>query len=179
MKNLVLVLALMLSSVIYAQNDVTKFLGIPVDGTKVEMKKKLIAKGFTPTKIVGSDFLEGQFNGISVRVYIVTNNNKVCRIAVHDASTCDEAQIRIRFNNLIYQFKNNKRYTCLVAEGIPESEDISYEMTFNSKSYQAAFCQDSDENKLVWFGIWQNSYTKYSLTIYYENEYNKANGEDL
>ena len=30
-----------------AQNDVTKFLGIPVDGTKAEMIRKLKAKGFT------------------------------------------------------------------------------------------------------------------------------------
>ena len=29
-----------------AQKDVTKFLGIPVDGTKAEMKKKLQEKGF-------------------------------------------------------------------------------------------------------------------------------------
>ena len=30
------------------KTDVTTFLGIPVDGTKTEMKQKLIAKGFVP-----------------------------------------------------------------------------------------------------------------------------------
>ena len=29
-----------------AQNDVTTFLGIPVDGFKSEMKQKLVSKGF-------------------------------------------------------------------------------------------------------------------------------------
>ena len=33
-----------------AQNDVTTFLGIPVDGFKSEMKQKLISKGFVPKK---------------------------------------------------------------------------------------------------------------------------------
>ncbi len=31
-----------------AQNDVTQFLGIPIDGTKSEMIYKLKSKGFTP-----------------------------------------------------------------------------------------------------------------------------------
>lgn len=35
-----------------AQNDVTTFLGIPVDGFKSEMKQKLVSKGFVPKKVV-------------------------------------------------------------------------------------------------------------------------------
>ena len=35
---------------IYAQKDVTTFLGIPIDGFKSEMKQKLIAKGYSPKK---------------------------------------------------------------------------------------------------------------------------------
>ena len=33
-----------------AQNDVTTFLGIPVDGLKSEMKQKLVSKGFVPKR---------------------------------------------------------------------------------------------------------------------------------
>ena len=47
MKRLFTLVALcLLSAVAFAQKDVTKFLGIPVDGTKTQMIQKLKAKGF-------------------------------------------------------------------------------------------------------------------------------------
>ena len=46
------------SIVLHAQEDVTKFLGIPVDGSKSEMIQKLKAKGFTNTSSE-KDILEG------------------------------------------------------------------------------------------------------------------------
>ena len=95
MKSLFLLLLVFVSLGAIAQKDVTKFLGIPVDGTKSEMKNKLIAKGFTFNR--QNDNLEGEFNGQQVQVFIGTNNNKVCRIMVCDANTCGEADIKIRF----------------------------------------------------------------------------------
>lgn len=86
-----------------AQNDVTTFLGIPVDGFKSEMKQKLVSKGFVPKKVGANEFLEGEFNGTDVHVYIATNNNKVYRIMLCDANTQNEANIKIRFNKLVSQ----------------------------------------------------------------------------
>ena len=127
----------------FAQNkDVTKFLGIPVDGTKTEMKQKLIAKGFVPKKVGTNEFLEGEFNGTDVRVYIVTNNNKVYRIMLSDKNTVDEAQIKTRFNNLVSQFENNKRYIALEKKyTLSDEENILYEMKVNKKNYDALFYQ--------------------------------------
>lgn len=65
-----------------AQKEVTKFLGIPVDGTKSSMIQKLKAKGFKYNDRL--DYLTGEFNGVSVRVYVVTNNNRVWRIMLQD-----------------------------------------------------------------------------------------------
>lgn len=81
-----------------AQDDVTKFLGIPVDGTKSEMTQKLKAKGFK-ANAYDKDVLEGQFNGGSVNVYIVTNRDKVCRIMVCDKNSVDESSIK--FDSII------------------------------------------------------------------------------
>ena len=106
---------------IYAQKDVTTFLGIPIDGFKSEMKQKLIAKGYSPKKFGNNEFLEGEFNGVDVRLYIGTNNNKVYRIMVCDANTRSEADIKTRFNRLVSQFENNKRYVSL--EDYTLSED--------------------------------------------------------
>lgn len=92
-----------------AQRDVTKFLGIPVDGTKTEMIRKLKAKGFKSTTY-DREVLEGEFNGYDVTVHIVTNNNKVWRIGVADKNYTNETAIKIRFNNLCQQFQQNKKY---------------------------------------------------------------------
>lgn len=124
-----------------AQNDVTTFLGIPVDGFKSEMKQKLVSKGFVPKKVGTNEFLEGEFNGTDVHVYIATNNNKVYRIMLCDANTQNEANIKIRFNKLVSQFENNKRYFPLDKYTLSDEEYISYEMTVHNKNYAAVFYQ--------------------------------------
>ena len=61
MKKILSVLMLLLLSIsIYAQQNVTKFLGIPVDGSKADMIQKLKEKGFTYNTT--TDRLEGVFN---------------------------------------------------------------------------------------------------------------------
>jgi len=136
---------MIMSMTLYAQNDVTQFLGIPVDGYKSEMIKKLKDKGFTNDSD-NKDILVGEFNGIKVNVFVVTNNNKVCRIMVADANTVDEGDIKIRFNNLLRQFQNNKRYlstpdSTISKWSISESEDVAYELSIHNKKYDALFYQ--------------------------------------
>lgn len=218
-KTVCLFMLLILPVTFYAQKDVTQFLGIDVDGNKSEMIQKLKDKGYTisPYK---KDVLIGEFNGTDVNIFIVTNNNKVCRIMVCYANTMNETDIRISFNKLVQQFQNNKKYIPLPEStvskyNIPEDEDISYEISVKSKRYEALFYQktsdydslaieignlykkemlnDSDKerlsvitkkmvddslNKSVWFMI-SESYGKYSISMYYDNEYNRANGEGL
>lgn len=206
----------------HAQKDVTKFLGIPVDGTKAEMIQKLKAKGFK-SSAYDSEVLEGEFNGENVNIHIVTNNNKVYRIMVSDKTMRDETEIRIRFNSLCRQFNNNPKYLGLYDDqSISQDEDISYEIGVNNKQYEATFIQElnlsdtlaigmqvaevlsarypekifksmSQEEifeaskqaafevmtkKNVWFTI-VRLYGKYYISIFYDNEYNRANGEDL
>ncbi|WP_294599333.1 hypothetical protein [uncultured Rikenella sp.] len=173
---------LLLSVAAWAQKDVTRFLGIPVDGTKSEMIRKLKEKGFRSSSY-DSDILEGEFNGRDVSIHVATNNNKVYRIMVADDNMVDERAIQIRFNNLCRQFENNDKYVVLQSDRIPENEDISYEIMVHKKQYQAAFCQKStgdilDVKKSVWFMI-THLYGKYGIAIFYDNEYNRADGEDL
>lgn len=171
---------LMLSVALHAQKEVTKFLGIPVDGSKSSMIQKLKNKGFVYDP--SADYLKGEFNGQQVDVYVVTNNNRVYRIMVCDKHGCDEGQIKIRYNTLCRQFANNQKYVPLDAEELSESEDISYEMSVNNKQYQVAYAQlpadDDLRNRLVWFTI-TKFYGEYYITMYYDNEFNRAHGEDL
>ena len=114
-----------------------QFLGIPVDGTKDEMISALKAKGFKYDELY--DNLKGQFNGKDVTVLIRTNRDVVDRVYV-DYVTADKSQIITQYNTLLRQFQNNSKYIELVDnESIDSKENISYEMTVNNKSYQAAF----------------------------------------
>lgn len=217
----------------FAKNDVTKFLDIPVDGTKASMIHKLKQKGFSSSPY-DKEVLTGTFNGANVNVHIATNNDRVCRIMVCDVNKVDERSIQIRFNTLCRQFENNDKYISFSDnQQIPDDEDISYGSRVKNKRYEAVFYQKaivpedsttisqipqeiftkcatallekyspeelinpSEEirkemenmayvvyaelcmKKSVWFMI-SESYGKYYITMYYDNEYNRANGEDL
>jgi hypothetical protein len=136
---------LVLPMTLFAQKDVTQFLGIAVDGYKPDVIKKLNYKGYTVIPN-SNDVLGGEFNGTDVWLMIGTNNNLVWQISVVDANTMDAKDIKIRFNNLLKQFQHNKKYldvsdSMLLKNIIPENEDISYEFSVNPKKYRAFFSQ--------------------------------------
>lgn len=181
MKKILSVLMLLLLSIsIYAQQDVTKFLGIPVDGSKAAMIQKLKEKGFTYNTT--TDFLEGVFNGEKVYIHIQTNKKKVWRIVVWNKTGRDEGQIKIRYNKLFQQFEDNSKYTISeTSHKLSDSEDISYEISVNNKQYAAVFYQlpyEGAQNRIVWFTI-AKEYGEYYIAIYYENDSNASHGEDL
>lgn len=182
-KILSLAFLLMLSLSVFAQRQVTKFLGIPVDGSRTDMIEELKDKGFTEEKY--GDNLEGQFNGKNVSIYVQANNKKVWRIIVTYMNNLDKEQIKTQYNRLINQFYNNPRYKIFDAEGLTHKDDIYQEVSINKKQYEASFGQLPDDeniaNRLVWFTIKEepNRFQKYYIVIYYENKYNEANGEDL
>ena len=225
MKKFIIAMLLLVSMGANAQKDVTKFLGIPVDGQKPVMIQKLKAKGFQYNQRF--DYLTGEFNGHDVRMSVVTNNNKVWRIVIQDAIAQDEAGIKIRFNKLVQQFLNNKKYMPATFSDptLSDSEDISYEILVHKKRYEASFYQlptqidmlemqtalrtkllekyseeqlknpteeqDKDikyeatmymldlySKRSVWFMIGEQ-YGRYRILMYYDNEFNHSDGEDL
>ena len=195
-KFLTLLAMIAISASVFAQKEVTKFMGIPVDGSPTEMVKKLKAKGFKTDEgymrdvkrglidLDGTEVLTGRFNGEYVRLYLNVGTNNVWRISLVDKNSRDETQIRIRFNNLVRQFEDNGKYVPYVDEQtIADDEDISYQMTVNKKQYQAGFVQKGedgtvDEKRFVWFTIGEG-YNGYVIYIFYDNEYNQADGSDL
>lgn len=115
-----------------------KFLGIPIDGTKAQFVAQLKNKGFIYNS--RTEGYKGQFNGRDVDVFVHTNHNLVDRVYVAFPYTNEES-IRVEFNRLLSQFRNNDKYMDLsMNEDIPNDEDISYEIAVNNKRYQASFC---------------------------------------
>lgn len=168
-----------------AQSDVTTFLGIPVDGTKSEMIRKLKAKGFKEVRYLEGT-LEGEFNGRDVYVSVGTNNNKVYRICLYDKNTTTEASIRIRFNTLCDQFARNPKYAEQEYDFLSENEKIGYGISVEHKRYQASFYQKKDAksvdigmlDRVVWFMI-SEDLGSFRIVMYYDNMKNQANGDDL
>ncbi len=166
MKKLLSIIAtLLIATALYAQKEVTKFLGIPVDGTKANMIQQLKAKGYQYNS--SSDILTGEFNGRDVHISVVTNNNKVYRIMVMDADGSNETDIRIRFNRLCQQFEDNEKYIAAsdMDYKISEDEDISYEMVAHNKRYEADFYQKVADLTTDTLGI-QEYATKFFLSKY-------------
>ncbi|MBR5254842.1 MAG: hypothetical protein IKV46_07395 [Bacteroidales bacterium] len=180
-KLLVLILMSMLSAGVYAQKEVTKFLGIPVDGTRTSMIQKLRAKGFTINR-EKDDMLDGKFNGEDVNIAILTQHDKVWRVLVADVAIRNEVQVKMRFNELVRQFENNGNYYEPSSDqSIPDKEDIKQGMNSLNKQYQAYFIQKgtvSDDKRLVWIEIMPNG-NGYNIVMFYENGYNRADGSDL
>ncbi len=154
MKRLVFTLLMLLTLSLSAQ---VKFLGIPVDGTKSEMISKLLQKGYTRCEdpvLAEYETLEGEFNGRDVQIAVRTNNNKVYRIVVQDIKTMDETDIKIRYNTVVNQFKNNKKYWYNVDNQysnilfLDDDFDVSYEMLVNHKRIQASFTQKLSEEEI-------------------------------
>lgn len=190
---LLLLIALSVESV-SAQRSVTKFLGIPVDGSIAIMRQKLIAKGFVYDK--NKDCLRGEFNDASVWIHIVANNNKVWRIAVEDVYESNSSEIKLRFNKLCTQFINNGKYVPVNGEdftiekkdyiGIPRpliEPYPNYSRYQKKDKYEAVYYQldknsTQDEKRIVWFTFKKYDY-RYRIWMYYDNEYNRSNGEDL
>lgn len=212
------------------KREVTKFLGIPVDGSRSAMEKKLSQKGFNYNP--NSEYFEGEFNGEKVNVGIVTNKEKVWRIFIADAIYRDERAIKARFNNLCRQFDRKKQeYSYASSEDknpfiIPDDQDLEYEIGAKRKRYEATYYQITTPidtaslinfhidymskryteeqicdfmnrptdsimydlmlevseyfgKRKVWFMIDREGYDRYRILMYYDNGYNKANGEDL
>lgn len=149
MKHLITIsLAIMIAFAASAQKNVTKFLGIPVDGTKSSMIQKLKAKGFTYD--ANNDVLNGEFNGRDVNLHVVTNNNKVYRIMVIDAVGSSEGDIKIRFNTLCRQFEKNSKYIKLnywEDYAIGDDVNLTYEIGVKDKRFEAAYCQYAEADK--------------------------------
>lgn len=169
MKRVVVFLVLFVTSVVmFGQRGVTKFMGIPVDGTKSEMLEKLKAKGFVSfTKV--KDILQGELDGRKVNVYLETYHDKVWQVVVADVYTLDGEGIKERFNGLCEQFSKDLDYFGRISteDGnvIPDSVDVETMMSQDMcrAIYVYRYYDDVGEDK-------SKELNDYFLTKYTQNE---------
>ena len=157
----------------YIDNRVIQFLGIPIDGSKVNMENQLIAKGFEKTRW---GYLKGQFNGESVKVFVHTYHEKVDRIIVNFEQS-SEMDLREQYNNLLSLFEKSKKYRPITAILYVPDDDLFY---CSNKKYKSRFEVISDRIEAidgeVWFSFDEDGN---HLSLYYDNLKNRPHGEDL
>lgn len=158
MKRLIFSLLISLITIsAFAKKDVTKFLGIPVDGTKSEMIQKLKAKGFK-SSYYDNEILEGEFNGRSVKIFISTASNIVNHIIVLYGNKLNRKNVIAQFNELLNQFNNktdkyaNLSGTCEIFEtGDDNTAQIMFDYRIKESGYRAIYAQrpEAEINKIV------------------------------
>lgn len=137
-------IAIMSFTAIAQQSNTISFMGIPVDGSKAKMVKRLkTEKGFFyESKDWKKDgFLTGNFNGYQVNVGIREYNGLVNRVSVFYPDM-SKTQVKRVYNDLYRQLSKEEKYIFdfFNSSGeLDEDEDISYEISVNSKQYQNVF----------------------------------------
>lgn len=137
-----------------------KFLGIPIDGSESQFSERLLDKGFTFNRVL--ECYKGQFNGQPVEVYLHTNHGIMDRVYVAFPSKT-EGSIKVEYNNLLDQFEKSGKYLSSgTNKAITDKEDVSYEISVNSKRYQASFSYyDPDRDPVSFLDALLDNVSKY------------------
>ena len=138
---LLAVLSLMLSVYAFGKEETIRFLGIPVDGPKSEMIRKLQAKGYE--YVSEEDFFMGFYMGDPVYLFLQVVNEKVSRVIVYDIEQRTEEEIKYRFNSIYGRFASNRRYERLGKKNriLSPEDKLAYEMKRHKYVHKAVFKQ--------------------------------------
>lgn len=153
-----------------------KFLGIPVDGSREGVIAQLKEKGFDGS--VWSEYLEGQFNGDPVKVFIHTYHDKVDRIIV-EFDDVPEMDSREQYDHLLSLLKTNEKYKFV-------SEQRSDDIPLDSRAvipgvgeFKACFSYSDPTLEEVTGEVWLTFFNNNRVCLYYDNLKNRPRGEDL
>ncbi len=206
MRKLVFTLLMLLTLSLNAQDNVMKFMGIPIDGTKSEMIDKLQQKGFAPEQVeidleraeddyisVGGEinegrirerdgeyFMHGYFDGKRSKVVISSYNNKVYQIMVLIEDAYNELNGKFQFNLYVEQL--NKKYTNPIDYdfSIDLDRDLSVPYDNNIRAFfTAAYDEFNKPHGMVSLEMSHPRYKEFYIAFRYYNADNMPNGDDL
>lgn len=206
MRKIAFTLLMLLTLSLNAQDNVMKFMGIPIDGTKSEMISKLVDKGFAPEQIEidlenaqnevirlggeitegrvrerdGEYFMHGYFDGKRSKVIISSYNNKVYQIMVAIEDSYTELNGKIQFNLYVEQL--NKKYTNPIDYdfSIDLERDLSVPYDNNIRAFfTAAYDENDKPHGMVSLEMSHPRYKEFYIAFRYYNADNMPNGDDL
>ena len=104
-----ILLAASLSFSAYADNEVTSFMDIPVEGNKQTLTESIVSKGFNLTK---GKHIYGWYNSERVLVKILEGEKGVFAVEVIEIKgTKDVITAVDKYNSMVSWFKNLENYT--------------------------------------------------------------------
>lgn len=161
-----------------AQQGITTFLGIPVDGSKTLFIQKVKAKGFEQDTKDNS--LNGMFEGRPVTIKVFTDNGKVSRVMVIDSeSTRDVMEIVDKYNGLIDTYRERPDLTEYESNPYIRDAEAAIHMRFIHEGfYYAEFFQRNDPelySRLMSFKI-SDEKGEYRIITCFDNIYNLPKG---
>lgn len=201
MKKLTFTLLMLLTLSLSAQDNVMKFMGIPIDGPKSEMISKLEEKGFAPEQIEidlenaennvikyggeinegrvrerdGEYFMHGYFDGARCKLIIMSYKSKVYKIVVaFEDSYKNKLNAFMAFNNYAERL-NNKYYD---ESNFYKPLDYSGELRLDA-DYFNMFIDKQKKGGVTLHITYPEVNMEYHIIIEYLNVVNMPNGEDL
>lgn len=177
-----ILLVTLLSFSVSAENEVTSFMGIPVEGNKKTLTESILSKGFKLTK---DNHIYGWYNSENVLVKILEGDKGVYGIEVIEVKGTKEVLSAItKYNSMVDWFKNLANYTEYEANTpiiFDNIETKSIKKFIEKEWFVAEFYQKTKSdiekfNKPVMIYLTEiNGY--YHLIIRFVNIYNKP--EDI
>lgn len=206
MRKIAFTILMFLTLSLNAQDNVIKFMGISIDGSKSEMINKLQEKGFAPDQVLidlenaqnkviqlggeipegkvrerdGEYFMHGYFDGKRSKVIISSYNNKVYLIMVVIEDAYNELDGKIQFN--LYVERLNKKYTNPIDHdySIDLDCDLSAPYDNNIRAFFTAAYDEFDKpHGMVSLEMSHPRYKEFYIAFRYYNADNMPNGDDL
>ncbi len=183
-------------------DNIMKFMGIPIDGPKSEMIDKLIEKGFSPEQIEidlenaendvlraggklndgrnrerdGNYFMKGSFDGKRCSLVLVSYKSKVYRIVVaFEDSYTNKVHAFTSFN--YYADRLNNKYSN--EHNFYKPLDYSNELNLDADFFNIFFADEQYNGVVTLHITYPVSNMEYHIILEYTNIKNAPNGEDL
>ena len=131
-----IIMMTMLALTTQAQQSITEFMGIPVDGSKTSLIKKLKNKGVVNMQCI--------MDNIDYNIKIYDHKGKVYRISLIEKKGTDDPCVAVKkYNDLVTRYKNDTRdYTEYESNDlIREANSQRYKRFISEGFYYAEFFQ--------------------------------------
>ena len=173
-KFLTIIIAILITHTVSAQQNVTTFMGIPVKGSEKTMFSKLQAKGFKETD---KGILKGEVEGKPSFLFIKTNNNNVSQIVVVEEDFTDNVNDAVeKFNSILEAYRNDESHYTEYEYNFPISEreeKTNKEYVKNGWYYAEFFQINTPQNYSRRISLrLSDEYSSYRIVKTYDNVYN-------
>lgn len=132
-----LILGMVISISLFAQQNVVWFQDIPIDGTKREIRKELRARGYAYNR--AGDYFKGIVDGQESKIILHSTRRMVDAIGV--VNNIEKSNLADAYNSKVEQFLNDEDYIFIAGGKINQKSIDDYRMVAYPEFYHTVFHQ--------------------------------------